>query len=50
MKRKQGGSVLIEYIIVAMAIFIAWDIVDLVRDSLAEHQSEYTWSISQSNL
>lgn len=50
MKRKQAGSVLVEYLIVAAAIFIAWNIVDLVRDSLVEHQSEYTWSISQSNL
>ena len=47
MKRKQGGSVLIEYIIVAMAIFIAWDIVDLVKDGMTQHHDKYVWSISQ---
>jgi len=48
--RKQSGSVLIEYIVVGAAVFIAWNFVSVVKTGFIEHQAEYTWSISQPHI
>ena len=48
--RKQKGSTLVEYLLVAAAIFIAWNFVGIVKNGLTSHQAEYTWSISQPQI
>ena len=51
MKRRQHkGGTTVEYLLVAAAIFIAWNFVAIVKDGLTSHQAEYTWSISQPNI
>ena len=47
---KQSGNVLVEYIVVAAAVFIAWSFVSVVQKGFTEHQAEYTWSISQPHI
>ena len=41
---------MVEYLIIAAALFISWNFVAIVKDSLVSHQAEYTWSLSQPNL
>jgi len=48
--RNQRGSALVEYALVATAIFIAWNFVAIVKDGFTSHQAEYTWSISQPHI
>lgn len=47
---KQKGSTVIEYLVVAAAVFIAWSFVDNVKKGLTNHQVEYTWAISQPQI
>jgi hypothetical protein len=49
-QRQHKGSTTVEYLLVAAAIFIAWNFVAIVKDGLTSHQAEYTWSISQPNI
>jgi len=49
-RRQQSGSTVTEYLLVAAAIFVAWNFVAVVKDGLTSHQAEYTWSISQPNI
>jgi len=49
-KRQQKGGTTIEYLMVAAAIFIAWNFVAKVKVGLTSHQAEYTWSISQPHI
>jgi len=48
--KKQQGHVVVEYLVVAAAIFIAWSFVGVFKDGISNHQEEYTWSISQPNI
>ncbi len=48
--RKQQGNTIVEYLLIAAAIFITWNFVDDVKKGLSTHQAEYTWSISQPNI
>lgn len=45
--RRQRGQSYVEYLVVAFAFVAIWQIIDLVMVLLAEHHSEYTWSITQ---
>ena len=45
--KTQQGSVMVEYIAVVAAIFITWNIVDVVRKGIHDHQLDYLWSLAQ---
>ena len=49
-QRKQKGHTLVEYLLVAAALFVAWNFVGIVKDGLTSHQAEYTWSIAQPHI
>lgn len=46
-RRPQAGSVMIEYVVIALAFASFLVVADIAKDKIAEHQDEYTHSMAQ---